>query len=75
MELTQDGAKLEGRYALRGTSSIDGTVAGRHLDFRFHNFRDGQGWFDFAANGKSFAGAGNSDGFPGWFGWKGPACP
>jgi predicted esterase len=75
MELTQDGAKLEGRYAARGTSSIKGMVAGRHLDFHFHNFRDGQGWFDFAADGKSFVGAGNSDGFPGWFGWKGQAAP
>ena len=71
MELTQDGAKIEGRYALRGTSRIEGKVTGRRLDFRFHSFRDGQGWFDLTALGKSFTGASNADGFPGWSGWTG----
>jgi predicted esterase len=75
MDLTQDGTKVEGRYASRGTSGIEGKVAGRRIDFRFHSFRDGQGWFDVAADGKSFAGASNTDGFPGWFGWKGRPAP
>ena len=75
MQLTQDGTNLDGRYALRGTSTINGKAVGRHLDFRFHNFRNGQGWLDFAADGKSFVGAGNTNGLPGWFGWKGRAAP
>ena len=75
MELTQDGLKVEGRYALRGTSKIEGTITGRRLDFRFHSFRDGQGWFDAAVDGKSFVGANNADGFPGWSGWKGQRAP
>ena len=75
MELTQAGAKVEGRYALRGTSTVEGKVVGRRLDFRFKSFREGQGWFDLAADGKSFVGASNSDGFPGWFGWKGQPAP
>ncbi len=75
MELTQNGAKVEGRDAARGTSQIDGKVSGRHLDFRFHSFRDGQGWFDVARDGKSFAGAANADGFGGWFAWKGQPAP
>ena len=75
MEMTQDGATVKGRYALRGTSTIEGKVAGRRLDFRFKSFRDGQGWFDLAADSKSFAGASNSDGFAGWFGWKGQPAP
>ena len=75
MELTQDGTKILGRYALRGTSTIEGKVTGRRLDFHFKSFREGQGWFDLAADGKSFAGASNSDGFPNWFGWKGQPTP
>jgi predicted esterase len=75
MELTQDDTKILGHYALRGISKLDGKISGRHLDFRFHSFRDGQGWFDLATDGKSFAGASNTDGFPGWFGWKGQPAP
>jgi predicted esterase len=71
MELSQDGEKVKGRLALRGGSSIDGDAASRRLDFRFQSFQSGRGWFDFAADGKSFAGAGNTDGFAPWFGWKG----
>ncbi len=71
MELSQDGEKVKGRLALRGGSTIDGDAAGRRLDFRFQTFRSGHGWFDFASDGKSFAGAGNTDGFAQWFGWKG----
>jgi predicted esterase len=56
---------------LRGMSTMEGKVAGRHLDFRFQSFQEGRGWFDLSVDGNSFAGAGNSDGFPGWFGWKG----
>lgn len=66
MELTRDSAKVEGRYALRATSKIEGTLTGRRLDFRFHRFRDAQGWFDVATYGKSFSGATSTDGlFPG----------
>ncbi|MFI5454762.1 MAG: hypothetical protein ACHRXM_04865 [Isosphaerales bacterium] len=74
-ELAQDGTKVQGRYAARGNSTIEGKATGRRLDFRFKNFRGGQGWFDFAADGKSFAGASNTDGFPGWFGWQGRKAP
>src|SRR5262249_39099759 len=48
---------------------------GRRFDFRFQSFRSGQGWLDFAPGGKSYAGAGNVDGFPGWFGWRGRRAP
>jgi predicted esterase len=71
MELTQDGPQVQGRYAARGASTIDGKTTGRRFDFHFHSFRDGQGWFDLAVDGKSFTGASNTNGFPGWFGWKG----
>jgi predicted esterase len=75
MELSQEGAKIKGRLALRGNFTIDGDAAGRRLDFRFQTFQSGRGWFDFDSAGKSFAGAGNTDGFPQWFGWKGRHAP
>ncbi|HKI17735.1 MAG TPA: hypothetical protein VKA15_07630, partial [Isosphaeraceae bacterium] len=74
-ELAQDGAKVQGRYAARGNSTIEGKATGRRLDFRSKSFRGGQGWFDIAADGKSFAGASNTDGFPNWFGWQGRKAP
>jgi predicted esterase len=71
MELTQNEADVQATYALRGTSKLEGKVTGRHLEFKFHSFRDGHGWFDISPDGKSFSGAGNYDGFPGWFRWRG----
>jgi predicted esterase len=71
MELTRDGSKVKGRYALRGTSSLDGEVKGRHLDFHIKAFRTGPGWFDLDKKGTTIAGAGGTDGNPGWYGWKG----
>jgi predicted esterase len=71
MELAQDGAKVKGRYALRGTSSIEGDVTGRHLEFRVKAFFPGPGWFDLDEKGMTFAGAGGTDGQPVWYGWKG----
>jgi predicted esterase len=75
MELTRDGSKVKGRYALRGTSSLDGDIKGRHLDFRIKAFRTGPGWFDLDEKGSALAGAGGTDGMPGWYGWKGRKAP
>jgi predicted esterase len=71
MELTQNGDEVKGRVARRGTSTLDGKAIGRRLDFRFMIFQSGHGWFDFTADGKSFSGAANTDGYFPWFGWKG----
>ena len=75
MELTQEDAKVKGRYALRGTSSLDGEVKGRHLDFRIKAMRTGPGWFDLVDDGKALTGAGGTDGMPSWYGWKGRKAP
>ncbi len=75
LELAQDGSKVTGRYAIRGNSTIEGKAEGRRLEFRFKSFRGGKGWFDLAPDGKSLAGAANTDGFPGWFGWRGRSAP
>jgi pimeloyl-ACP methyl ester carboxylesterase len=71
MELTQDRAQVRGRYTFRSTSILHSEISGHRLNFRFHSFRGGQGWFDLTLDGKSFAGAGDADGLASWFGWKG----
>src|SRR5262249_37177181 len=75
MELEQTGDKVKGRYALRGSSEIEGTVKGRTVEFKNKAFRPGAGWFDVAADGVTFAGAANAAGFPGWYGWRGRRAP
>jgi predicted esterase len=76
MELAADGPKVKGRYALRGTSSLDGTVSGRHLEFKFKTWQfTGPGFFDLDEKNTSLAGAGGADGNPRWYGWKGRRAP
>jgi predicted esterase len=75
MELEQTGDKVQGRYASRGTTKIEGTVNGRQLDFRYHWFRPGKGWFDLSKDGKTLEGAAVGDGFPFWYGWQGRRAP
>ncbi len=72
MDLTQDGAKVSGKYATRGGSPIEGTVTGRHLEFTYTGFRPGVGWFDLSEDGKALSGAGGPDG---WFSWTGRSAP
>lgn len=71
MELTQEGTKVKGRYALRGTSSLEGDIKGGHLEFRIKAFRTGPGWFDLDARGTTLSGAGGTDGMAAWYGWDG----
>jgi predicted esterase len=75
MELTQEGKNVKGRYAIRGTSELEGTANGRHLEFKFQGLRGGRGWFDLNSAGKNLAGAANNDGFPGWYAWNGRSAP
>lgn len=75
MELEKTGDKMKGRYALRGVSQIDGTVTGRRFEFTHRSFRPGTGWFDVSADGATFAGAANTDGSAGWYGWRGRRAP
>ena len=55
MELTQTGADVQGKYALRGTSKLEGKATGRQLEFKFNSFRSGHGWFDLSPDGKTLA--------------------
>jgi predicted esterase len=71
MELEQAGDKVKGRYTLGGVSQIDGTLTGRMFKFKYKAFRPGTGWFDFTADGDTFGGAAVTNGFAGWYGWRG----
>lgn len=75
MKLAQDGDKVLGKYALRGGSTIEGTVSGRHLEFRYSAFGQGPGWFDLAKDGKALSGASGPEGPGGWSGWSGRRAP
>ncbi len=71
MELTREGPKVKGRYALRGTT-VEGEVKGRHLDFKLKTWKfTGPGFFDLDEKGINLAGAGGTDGVAAWYGWKG----
>ncbi len=75
MSLTQEGAKVKGKFALRGNAEIEGDVGGRHLEFRYKVFRGGKGYFDLSTDGKALVGAAQDDGMFGWFGWSGRPAP
>src|SRR5262249_23074359 len=44
-------------------------------EFKYKAFWPGHGWFDVSADGTKIAGAAVTDGFPGWYGWKGRKAP
>ncbi len=75
MELSREGSKVKGRYALRGTSSLEGEIKGRHLDFRIKALRTGPGWFDLDKQGDTLSGAGGTDGMAAWYPWNGRKAP
>ena len=72
MELARDGDAIKGRYALRGTSAIEGAVTGRHLEGRIRTGPfTGPASFDLDPDGQSFHGAGGTTGQAPWYGWAG----
>ena len=71
MEIEQTGNKIRGRYARYGPVKIEGTIAGRELDFRYTWLRNGGGWFDLSKDGKTLEGAAVDDGANSWYERKG----
>src|SRR6185436_2147100 len=71
MELDQSGNDVTGHFALRGTSSIEGTAAGNKLEFTYKAFKGGKGSFQFAQNGASFTGSAVDEGSSESFNWNG----
>jgi predicted esterase len=75
MELEQTDGKVKGRFALRGDSTLEGTLTGRELEFTYKSFRPGSGWFDLSPNTDTLTGAAGTDGFPNYFAWAGRRAP
>jgi predicted esterase len=67
MEIEQDGDKVKGRWARYGPVKLDGTIAGRRLDYRYYWLRNGKGWFDLGQDGKTLEGAAADDGTDSWY--------
>lgn len=74
MRLTQKGDAVEGGYDFApGTAAtVAGKVQGRKLTFTYvePNAR-GEGWFELAADGKSFKGKWRAQGMANWGDWEG----
>lgn len=63
MRLIQDGNKVTGIYNYAGGSTIEGTVDGNKLTFRYKEpAAQGEGVFELAANGGSFRGTWKASG-------------
>jgi len=71
MELEQTGDSVKGRFALRGTSTIEGTATANKLEFTYKAFKGGSGSFELAANGTSFTGSAADEGSSERFNWNG----
>src|SRR5688572_22256603 len=56
MKLTQKGATITGSYGDDGRYSINGTLVGRKLSFKYKDIAPGEGWFELADDGQSFSG-------------------
>jgi hypothetical protein len=72
MELRADGDRLEGTYALPSGSTIAGRVEGRRFTFEYDEGEvRGEGWFELAEDGRSFAGEWRPHGAGRWWPWTG----
>ena len=73
MTLTQQGKKVEGHYEYDGRRCpVSGQVEKNRLTFTYEEPGvKGEGWFELAADGNSFAGKWRPRGESGWGDWKG----
>jgi hypothetical protein len=72
LRLIQDGDRVVGSYEGLGYSTIEGTLDGNRLTFRYQEPQvGGDGWFDLAPNGESFHGEWRPDGGVQWGAWDG----
>ena len=72
MRLEPDGDELAGTYSLGGRSEIRGTESGGRFEFRYtERTAKGEGWFELAPDGESFAGKWREKGDEHWLDWSG----
>jgi hypothetical protein len=69
--LAQQGDKVIGTY-YAGRASLKGTVEKKKLTFTYkEEGEQGKGWFELAADGRSFTGKYLADGTENWSPWDG----
>lgn len=72
LRLVDDAGKVKGIYAFTEGSSVDGTVTGNKLSFKYTEpAAHGEGWFELAPDGQSFVGKWRADGNGAWQDWSG----
>jgi hypothetical protein len=73
MSLTQKGDKVAGHYETGGVrNSIEGKVEKNKFTFTYEEpGASGEGWFELASDGKSFAGKWRENGMAEWAPWAG----
>ena len=70
MRLVQEGTRVTGTYSYSSGSSIEGTVEGDRLTFRYvEPAAEGEGWFVLSEDGDSLSGQWREDGSSGWASW------
>jgi hypothetical protein len=73
MELKQEGDRVTGSYSMSGLSSpLQGRVSKGRFEFTYREgATTGEGWFQLAADGETFAGKWRSTESQQWLAWKG----
>lgn len=72
LRLVQDGKNVNGCYDYTGGATIAGTLEGKKLTFKYTEPQaEGEGWFEIAADGKSFTGQWRPKGASRWQPWNG----
>jgi len=72
MRLNLEGANVSGEYSYTAVSTVQGTIEGDRLTFEYsEGERKGEGWFELAEDGESFAGRWREEGSERWSRWRG----
>ena len=73
MELKQQGDQVTGSYSMNGLSCpLQGRLSKGRFEFTYREgSRTGEGWFQLAPNGETFAGKWRSTESQQWLAWKG----
>jgi hypothetical protein len=72
IEIEQVEARVTGRYTYASGSTLEGTVTGDRLTFRYREpDATGEGWFEISSDGQAFTGSWREDGTSVWYPWAG----
>ena len=72
LRLVRSEERVTGQYSFGGGSTIEGTIEGERLVFRYQEPAvGGEGWFEMNAEGTGFSGQWREDGGAAWQEWTG----